>query len=302
MAKGIFAHRPDSIYDDLPETQYQFPKVYKSRVDKLVGDWIIYYEPRGGCGRLGYNAVAKVQQVIPDPSIPDMFIAIIEPGSFLPFERFVPYNSETGFLESGLDTGSNKPSGLIRNAVREIPENDFYRILSRAFEADDYTLPRIGEGSRESQYIGVQEPVADFDFEVQRPRVEQKLNRAVRDRIFRKTVIDAYDRKCAVTGLQLINGGGRAEVEAAHIKPVAHGGPDSIRNGIALSGTVHWMFDRGLISLSDDLHLLVSRQVNNPDQIWALANKDRKAQRPLDEQMRPHPSFLGWHRENCFKH
>lgn len=302
MVKGIFAHRPDSIYDDLPETRYQFPKTYKSRVDKLIGDWIIYYEPRGGGGRLGYNAVAKVQQVIPDPTIADMFIAIIEPGSFLPFERFVSYYSETGFLESGLETGSNKPSGLIRNAVREISDHDFYRILSRAFEADDQTLPRVGEGLRESHYVGVQEPTTGFDFEIERPRIEQTLNRAVRDRIFRKTVIEAYDRKCAVTGLQLINGGGRAEVEAAHIKPVANGGPDSIRNGIALSGTVHWMFDRGLISFSDDLDLLVSRQVNNPDQIWALANKDRKAHRPIDEQLRPHPNFLGWHRENCFKH
>jgi len=302
MAKGIFAHRPDSIYDDLPEAQYQFPKIYKSRVDKLVGDWIIYYEPRGGGGRLGYNAIAKVQQIVPDPSIANMFIAIIEPGSFLPFERFVPYYSDTGFLEGGLETGSSKPSGLIRNAVREIADQDFYRILSRAFETDDRILPRIGEGSQESQYIGMQEPAVEFDFEVERTRVEQTLNRAVRDRVFRRTVIEAYDRKCAVTGLQLINGGGRAEVEAAHIKPVSSGGPDSIRNGIALSGTVHWMFDRGLISLSDDLDLLVSRQVNNPDQIWALANKNRKANRPLEDQLRPHPSFLGWHREFCFKH
>lgn len=302
MAKGIFAHRPDSIYDDLPETRYQFPKMYKSRVDKLVGDWVIYYEPRGGGGRLGYNAIAKVQQVIPDPSIEDMFIAVIEPGSFLQFERFVPYSSDTGFLESRLETGSNKPSGLIRSAVREIPDRDFFRILARAFDTDDMTLPRIGEGSERSPIFGVQEPATEFDFEIERLRVEYTLNRAVRDRIFRKTVVDAYDRKCAITGLQLINGGGRAEVEAAHIKPVSHGGPDSIRNGIALSGTVHWMFDRGLISLSDDLDLLVSRQVNNPDQIWMLANKSRKAEAPIDPHMRPHPSFLGWHRENCFKH
>ena len=302
MAKGIFAHRPDSIYDDLPEARYQFPKIYKSRVDKLVGDWIIYYEPRGGGGRLGYNAVAKVQQIIPDPSIEGMFIAIIEPGSFLPFERFVPYSSDIGFLESRLETGSNKPSGLIRSAVREIPDRDFFRILARAFHTDDVTLPRIGEDSERRPVIGVQEPAAEFDFEVERVRVEQTLNRRVRDRIFRKTVVEAYDRKCAITGLQLINGGGRAEVEAAHIKPVALGGPDSIRNGIALSGTVHWMFDRGLISLSDDLDLLVSRQVNNPDQIWALANKSRKVDAPLDPHKRPHPSFLGWHRQNCFKH
>ncbi|MGH6673150.1 MAG: HNH endonuclease [Xanthobacteraceae bacterium] len=44
-----------------------------------------------------------------------------------------------------------------------------------------------------------------------------------------------------MTGLQIINGGGRAEVQAAHIRPVAAGGFDSVRNGLALSGTIHWI-------------------------------------------------------------
>ena len=104
-----------------------------------------------------------------------------------------------------------------------------------------------------------------------------------------------------MTGLKLINGGGRAEVEAAHIRPVEHNGPDSVDNGIALSGTVHWMFDRGLIGLGDDLEILVSRQANDPASIRALINQTGFAippQRPLD---RPHPAFLAWHREHCFK-
>jgi hypothetical protein len=52
---------------------------------------------------------------------------------------------------------------------------------------------------------------------------------------------------CAVTGLCLLNGGGRPEVQAAHIRAVEANGPDTVRNGLALTATVHWMFDRGLI-------------------------------------------------------
>ena len=115
-------------------------------------------------------------------------------------------------------------------------------------------------------------------------------------------VLEAYDSRCAFTGLKLINGGGRAEVEAAHIKPVAHNGPDVVRNGIALSGTVHWMFDRGLISLSDQADILVSRHANDPDQIWNLVAKSKKASFPQAQVLQPHPSYLSWHRENCFKH
>jgi putative restriction endonuclease len=82
--------------------------------------------------------------------------------------------------------------------------------------------------------------------------------------VFRRVVLCASDERCAVTGIKLINGSGRAEVAAAHIRPVEKNGPDIVSNGIALSGTAHWMFDRGLISLADDLEILISRQTNDP--------------------------------------
>lgn len=47
-------------------------------------------------------------------------------------------------------------------------------------------------------------------------------------------------------------------MQAAHIMPVAAGGPDIVQNGIALSATVHWLFDRHLISIDEDYRLLVS--------------------------------------------
>ena len=80
------------------------------------------------------------------------------------------------------------------------------------------------------------------------------------------------------------------------------GGPDSIRNGLALSGTAHWMFDRGLIGLSDDLDVVISRQVNDLPSVEAIINRTGKALAPARKSERPHPKFLRWHRENCFKH
>jgi putative restriction endonuclease len=114
-------------------------------------------------------------------------------------------------------------------------------------------------------------------------------------------VLRAYDERCAVTGLKLINGSGRAEVAAAHIRPVEASGPDIVSNGIALSGTAHWMFDRGLISLADNLEILVSRQVNDPHGVRALINKSGRAMEPRRASDRPHPHFLQWHRDRCFK-
>ncbi len=81
----------------------------------------------------------------------------------------------------------------------------------------------------------------------------------------------------------------RAEVEAAHIRPVEHDGPDIVSNGIALSGTAHWMLDRGLIGVSDGLAILVSRQTNDPNVVNAMINASGKLlvpERPADKQQR----------------
>jgi len=61
------------------------------------------------------------------------------------------------------------------------------------------------------------------------------------------------------------------------------------------------MFDRGLISLSDDLEILVSRQVNDVDSVHRLVNESGRATAPKNPACRPHPRYLAWHREHCFK-
>lgn len=125
--------------------------------------------------------------------------------------------------------------------------------------------------------------------------------RTVRDRVFRTRVLRAYDRRCAFTGFQFINGGGRAEVEAAHIKSVEAKGPDVVQNGVALSGTVHWMFDRGLLSVGDDQRILLSNHINDVDGVRRILHDDGRARFPESERDRPDAAFLRWHRENCFK-
>jgi putative restriction endonuclease len=298
VAKGVFLHRADSIYDDRPETQYQFPKQYLGRAAPSEGDWILYYEPRKGGGR-GYFAMARVERIIPDPSTNGMYL--IEGGSYLPFERAVPFSGPDGPVERGVLNEAGKLSGRAQAAVRPISNEDFNRILDLGFPEEEPLLPRAGALPEAPVANLLMEEHAPFQLDVERERAAFYSSRIVRDRVFRRIVLDAYDCRCAITGLKFINGGGRAEVEAAHIKPVEHNGPDIITNGIALSGTAHWMFDRGLISLSNDLEVLVSRQVNDVESVWKLVNQTRRASAPSDPSSRPHPAYLEWHREHCFK-
>lgn len=301
MTRGVFLHREDSRYDDLPAERYQFPQQYLSRAIQFLGDWIIYYEPRRGPTGKGYFAIARVERIIPDPSAQGMHIALIEPGSYLPFEREVPFSGPLGVVERGVLNDAGRISGRAQAAVRPISLSDFNRILELGLPDEDPLLPRAGDASIGAMPHAVREEQAPFGSDPERERVSYFASRTVRDRVFRRLVLEAYDRRCAVTGLKFINGGGRAEVEAAHIKPVEHHGPDDVRNGIALSGTAHWMFDRGLISLTDDLDVIVSRQVNDVDSVWKLVNASKRATAPLNPALRPHPSYLAWHRAHCFK-
>ena len=134
----------------------------------------------------------------------------------------------------------------------------------------------------------------------ERPMVERLVTRPFRDAAFAQTVKSAYDNTCAVTGLKIINGGGRPEVQAAHIRPVADSGPDSIRNGLALSGTIHWMFDRGLLSLDDNLTILKA-EGRVPDTIDRMIAPSGKLRFPSRPDLRPHPMYLRHHRETVFK-
>lgn len=295
MAFGIFIHRADSIYDDRPDERYQFPPQYLGRIEACIGDWVIYYEPRKVPETRGYFAAAKVQQVIADPGAPGMHIALIEPGSYLDFARPVAFADPDGYIERGLLNPAGRLSGRAQSAVRPLSPDDFRRILARGL-GDDTVPPRVNAPT------GFAQEQAPLVFEQVRDRATMLTSRILRDAVFRGRVLRAYGERCAVTGLRLINGGGRAEMAAAHIRPVQAGGPDSLANGIALSGTAHWMFDRGLIGIDDDLAILVSRQANDPDAVRGVLNPTGRAIVPSREVERPHPRFLQWHRANCFKH
>lgn len=299
MANCVFMHRSDSIYNDRPAEQYQFPRQYLGRAEGCVGDWIVYLEPSKVPGTRGYFAIARVQQIIPDPKASEMFLALIEPGTYLGFANPVSFNDIDGPIERGLLNERGKLSGRAQSAVRPISPADFNRVVDRGLDDAEPLLPRVGEAELPT---GFEEGQTPYIFEQPRNRIQQLTSRLVRDRVFRRIVLRAYDERCAITGLKLINGGGRAEVDAAHIRPVEANGPDIIHNGLALSGTAHWMFDRGLISLGDDLEILISRQVNDIDSVRGFINKTGYAFAPGRMRDRPHPHFLQWHRETCFKH
>lgn len=294
MAKLVLLHKEGSGYDDEPGSVYDFPRRYLKAAESGVGDWVVYYEP-AKAGRRGYYAVAQIEQVIPKPGILDRFLALIKPGSFLPFDRAVPRLLDGRPLEQALagPDGSPAQGGAQQLAVRRLPEAEFARIVSLGLPQDLEMIEAARDGLARWEN---DDEAAIFV----RPVIERLTSRLYRNVVFRRVVREAYGYRCAVSGLQLRNGGGRPEVEAAHIRPVERNGSDSVQNGLALSGTLHWMFDRGLISVAEDMSILVSGNKVPADVVQRLIVPDRRLRLPADPRQHPHPANLRWHREYVF--
>jgi putative restriction endonuclease len=171
MAKGILLYREDSRYDDRPWEVYQFPDVYLSRASQMVGDWVIVMEPVKA-GRKGYHAVGKVDQITPDPRNAGMYLAIIDPASYLEFDRNVPFQVSGNYPEQSVLNDAGKVSGRAQSAVRTIPDADFNRIIVLGLDAGDDLLPRT---DAESSTQAVAEEQAPYQFEQDRTAFSERL-------------------------------------------------------------------------------------------------------------------------------
>lgn len=295
MTNAVFIHKANSGYDDLAGVQYHFPKMYLSRVEHTIGDWVIMWEPRSGGGRMAYHTVQKVASIVQDYKNEGHFYAIFDRSSVLNFDQVVPREIDGLALEQSLrgKDGRAMSGGNSVSAVRLISSREFNDILFHAYPEN---LSPMGVNQSVETVDGFEDVQTYFE----RPIVERLTKRKFRDAAFRRQVKKAYSATCAMSGLSLKNGGGRPEVEAAHIIPVEENGPDIVQNGLALSGTLHWMFDRGLIGVDEDYSIIISEDKIPKSTVERLIVPDRRLILPSDAAQRPHPAYLKHHRERFF--
>ncbi|WP_295166328.1 HNH endonuclease [uncultured Brevundimonas sp.] len=294
MVKAVFDVKPGSGYNDDITRRYHFPgkAPYLETARQAMGDWVVYREPQRNRGRRAYVATARVVRLEPDPDQLGHYYIYVD--DYLEFPTPVPFVVDGRYAEAPLRLifdPTRVGQAVQGKSIRPISAEDFDQIV-RAGLADTLAPEnaiRLGLDPTEVA------PAENVPFD---RRIELVLlNRKVRDANFRLEVCRAYDNRCAVTGLRIIDGGGRAEVQAAHIKPVAAGGPDLVQNGIALSATVHWLFDRHLISIGDNYQLLVAHN-RVPEELRRLFRPDAEGLHlPGDRRLWPRPSFLAHHRD-----
>ena len=116
---------------------------------------------------------------------------------------------------------------------------------------------------------------------------------------FRRSVLIAYDFRCCITGLSE-----RRLLRVSHIAPWREDQPNRAnpRNGLCLSALHDEAFDRGLITLDADFHVLLSPLIEaSTDEFVEVAFHAYSGQPiSLPDRFRPDPELLAYHREHIF--
>jgi putative restriction endonuclease len=131
-----------------------------------------------------------------------------------------------------------------------------------------------------------------------------------REARFRDDVLSAYEHSCSLSGLSVGASPSRAYglLDAAHIRPVGSQGSDTIANGLALTPTLHRMFDKGLFTL---VYRGSSLQVRTSPRLTEGMVRGREGfslqlvdglepSAPTDSYARPSREALDYHRSQIF--
>lgn len=138
----------------------------------------------------------------------------------------------------------------------------------------------------------------DFDYRQEcrygKPHfVHSRLGQAA----FRKQLLQCYSYRCSIS-----NEGSVPALEAAHIKPYAKGGPNELSNGILLRADIHKLFDEGYVTVSPDFQFHVSKKLKKEfgnGRIY-YGYDGREIVIPTEEQFRPNPKYLQYHKDRIF--
>ncbi|MBO0932748.1 HNH endonuclease [Fibrella aquatilis] len=116
---------------------------------------------------------------------------------------------------------------------------------------------------------------------------------------FRLSVMDAYQKRCAITGEKTL-----PVLEAAHIRPYSEDGPHQLTNGLLLRSDMHKLFDDGYITVTSELKVEVSTRIReefqNGREYYQYHGKDLLVL-PKPISNRPSSHYLDYHNQYIFR-
>lgn len=130
---------------------------------------------------------------------------------------------------------------------------------------------------------------------------EQLVRTRVNQQFFRKIVIAAYNNQCCITGLRIPD-----LLNASHIIPWSQDEENRMnpKNGLCLNVLHDRAFDRGLITITPDYRIKISKIILKFEEdifvkLFLLKNNKMKISPP--NRFLPDKYFLQYHNENIFR-
>jgi putative restriction endonuclease len=115
---------------------------------------------------------------------------------------------------------------------------------------------------------------------------------------FRLRVLDAYGRRCSVTGERSL-----PVLEAAHIQPYLGPLSNHVQNGLSLRADLHRLFDTGYVTVTPELRFEVSRSLSddfeNGRDYYAFGG--HRLIVPGRREDAPSRDALEWHANHVFR-
>jgi HNH endonuclease len=238
---------------------------------------------------------------------------------------WINYSPKAGGMDLAVNTAlirciSDKQPVLVlrQESNKTSPDGARYRLLGLGavedFDvANDLFRIRGWDWSGVSQFLGIDlddklietalrlESLEKWTPFVQEDRAVYRVSPQKRDAAFRGIVLSNYENTCAVTRLRFQTTK-NVEADGAHIIRKDVRGTDDPRNGMALSKSVHWAFDRGIFTISDQYEVLIHPKARdaNVANFPLMEMNRRNILLPADEHYRPHPEALAWHRKEVY--
>lgn len=129
-------------------------------------------------------------------------------------------------------------------------ESFLYRILTSNEVGDNDSVVEQAAHTIESDPVSTSDGLDKIWAAIRLRRGQQK---------FRTEVLDAYERRCAITGCDA-----EAALEAAHIIPYKDDQTNDLGNGLLLRADIHTLFDLGLLAIdTTNMTVIISRELAN---------------------------------------
>jgi len=201
-------------------------------------------------------------------------------------------------IDPAITSSGRKGLGNASALDREVWDEfhaDWDRLATECLHIHERLRAEKGLSSEAVQTDDGLESIEDFTGETRRVVTEQRI----RQNFFRRAVLSSYHDRCCMSGLSeprlLI---------ASHIVPWSKDRHNRLnpRNGLCLSALHDKAFDRGLISLDDDFRVMLSRELEQRNEVFVKRFFHPLAGQTitLPERFTPDIGFLKQHRAEVF--